>query len=350
MPKRRCSSCGDFVKGHAGPTGDSCKNSQEPESPSQTSLLVNELAKLSIAMEKIADNQEKILKVVSSPPTPIIPVVIPPSPSVSRSGPDHIQAAAASGSSAVAPHVSEKTTTAAQIGEFVDLVEFLPTTHSYNGESEMYIANGSIETRPKRNKRTIDNCYTWLMAWNIYEQVIIEKRPDMYFRLVKYRTLIQQCDRRYSWHAIYSYDIQFRAKCGAKKSFAFDELDVTLYTTILDATAIRSGGGRQCLRCRSYDHIVRECPFPEEATLAQTSEKKQKSQPFRGKDKWFHRNIEGCNNYQFGRCFFTGCKRAHVCQNCRGPEPLYKCGCDREKYQVAAQTGGMGQWADKSSR
>ena len=107
---------------------------------------------------------------------------------------------------------------------------FLPTIHNYHGESEIYISEGNMQTRPKRTERVIDNCYTWLMAWNIYEQVIIEKHPQMYPKLVKYRTLIQQCDRRYLWHSIYSYDVQFRAKRGAEKSFA-------LYTTILDATA-----------------------------------------------------------------------------------------------------------------
>ena len=66
--------------------------------------------------------------------------------------------------------------------------------------------------------------------------------------------------------------MQFRAKRGAEKSFAFDELDVTLYTTNLDATAIRGGNS---LQCRSYDHIVRDCPFPERTTMAETAERKK---------------------------------------------------------------------------
>ena len=83
----------------------------------------------------------------------------------------------------------------------------------------------------------------------------------MYSKFPKYRSLIQQCDRRYLWQSVYSYDVQFRAKCGAKKSFDFDNMDVTLYTTLLDGTAIR-GGGKQYARCRSYDHFVKNSPFP----------------------------------------------------------------------------------------
>ena len=43
--------------------------------------------------------------------------------------------------------------------------------------------------------------------------------------------------------------------------------------------------------------------------MAETAEKKQKSKQ---KDKWSHRNVEGSNNFQYGRCFFAGCKLAHV--------------------------------------
>ena len=363
------------MKGHDGPTGAKChRDEDQTESDSRTThLLVQELTKLNLAMEKMTKTQSEILQVITSSPMKApnpasvpdggisasvsgvganVPAVVSSAGSIVRGAMSGVGAnvqGVASGVSAVAPHVTEKTTSAAQLGEFVDLVEFLPTIHNYHGESEMYISEGNMQTRPKRTKRVIDNCYTWLMAWNIYEQVIIEKHPQMYPKLVKYRTLIQQCDRRYLWHSIYSYDVQFRAKRGAEKSFAFDELelDVTLYTTILDATSIRGGNSRQCLRCRSYDHIVRDCPFPEGTTMAETAEKKQKSQQ---QDKWSHRNVEGCNNFQYGRCFFAGCKRAHVCQKCRGPEPLYRCACDRGNNQIAPQSSSLGHGADRLPR
>ena len=159
-----------------------------------------------------------------------------------------------------------------------------------------------------------------------YESIVVNRHPEAYGKLAKYRALIQNCDRRYLWHAVYAYDIRFWASCGVNKFFDFDHTDVTLYTTVLDATAIKASG-RQCARCRSYDHQVRECPFPEETSMVLASMADKKSRTHT-KDKWFHDNTEGCNNYQYGRCYFAGCKRAHVCRKCHGPEPSYKYKCE----------------------
>ena len=42
--------------------------------------------------------------------------------------------------------------------------------------------------------------------------------------------------------------------------------------------------------------------------------------------RWFNNGIEGCNNYQLERsCSYPGCRRAHVCRSCRGPDPYARC-------------------------
>ena len=41
---------------------------------------------------------------------------------------------------------------------------------------------------------------------------------------------------------------------------SLDVLDTTLYTTILDASALRAHP-KQCTRCKSFDHFVSDCPF-----------------------------------------------------------------------------------------
>ena len=353
---KKCSACGERVRGHDGPTGAKCKYHDSPPPipgspipgsptpgspdtgpPDHTLLLVNELSKLNINMAKMAAKQDTILQLITNKSSS---VPITPSSTIAQGMQisSHIQD---NSWMEIAPHVSPKTIAAAQNGELINLVEFLPTTECYNDESEVYVTDGIMQSRPKRTKRTIDSCYTWLMAWSVYEQVIVEKHHSVYSKFAKYRSLIQQCDRRYVWQSVYSYDVQFRAKCGAKKSFDFDNMDVTLYTTLLDATAIR-GGGKQCARCRSYDHFVKNCPFPEEYSLAQTAKTKPQQRGTPSKDKWFHQNIEGCNNFQNGRCFYAGCTRAHVCRRCRGPEPFYKCPCERRFNQISAQPGSMG--------
>ncbi len=75
-----------------------------------------------------------------------------------------------------------------------------------------------------------------------------------------YRTLITKYDKRYHWNAVQAFDMQHRASLS-RKSVNFMEVDFTLQAQVLDATAIKTGAPR-CHRCRSFDHNVRECPFP----------------------------------------------------------------------------------------
>ena len=51
-----------------------------------------------------------------------------------------------------------------------------------------------------------------------------------------------------------------RNKLTNREIVRFDQLDQTLYTTILDATALRSDA-RRCARCKGYDHLAPECPL-----------------------------------------------------------------------------------------
>ena len=96
-------------------------------------------------------------------------------------------------------------------------------------------------------------------------------------------------------------------------------MDNDLHFTILDNTAVRTNA-MLCFRCKSYEHVVTSCPFPSEYEASKSSKKIQKVF-----EKWFHNGNEECNNYQFGKCTFSNCSRAHVCKGCRGPDPQSRC-------------------------
>ena len=118
--------------------------------------------------------------------------------------------------------------------------------------------------RPKKNKRNIDNFDVWLTAWNNYEALLVQNHPDIYPNLSVFRQLIQN------------------------------------------------------FRCKSYEHVVSSCPFPSEYQMEANKTSKDIQKEF---EKWFHNGNEGCNNYHFGKCTFSNCSRAHVCKECRGPDP-----------------------------
>ena len=58
------------------------------------------------------------------------------------------------------------------------------------------------------------------------------------------------------------HDSRFWLKLSMHISFDLDNVDPSLFTTILNATAIKPNS-RQCHRCKSYEHLVSDCPFSE---------------------------------------------------------------------------------------
>ena len=52
-----------------------------------------------------------------------------------------------------------------------------------------------------------------------------------------------------------------------------DILDTTLYATVLDTSALHPHP-RQCARCNSFDHMVKDCVFPASDQMEETSTQK----------------------------------------------------------------------------
>ena len=197
--------------------------------------------------------------------------------------------------------VAQKTVQAAMQGEFVNLIEFLPSL-----DTTCITDNHDVmeQTKPKRSTKNIDSFEVWLQAWNIYEAVVVEHNPTVYSSLSTYRQFIQSCSQKYIWSAVNIYDMRFRLKKSMTRSFEFHSVDSDLFLSVLDATAIKSDAKR-CFRCKAYDHMVHDCPFPPVNTL-QKSQKTQKGKNFRTFDrdtqKFYHQGQEICNNWQQDRC------------------------------------------------
>ena len=223
--------------------------------------------------------------------------------------------------SSIAPveGMSEKTIKSALSGEFVHLDEFL---HNYSfasdnfGEMQSYVdPSGNLVCRSKRQKRRINNFNTWLEAWSAYEKLMIMFHGlDLYSVLADYKMLIMQFDRKYLWTSVAMFDVKHRVSLS-RKSVEFTKVDTNLVTTTFDSTTVKTSATR-CHRCKSFDHIVGECPFPAPAQKTQRPEKTQ----FAPKT-----SAEVCNNFNTLRCVFSNCKRLHVCKACRGDLPYELC-------------------------
>lgn len=208
----------------------------------------------------------------------------------------------------------DKTLKAALCGEYINLDDFLNNLIVPNdtiSDIQSYVdQSGNISYRQKYQKRRINDILTWLEAWAGYEATMISfQGPQLYSSMVSYRLKMIEFSKKYVWASVATLDMRHRASIS-RKSLDFAFIDPEMITSVLDATAIRPSAQR-CLRCRSYNHTVKDCPFPGESIP--TTKAKSK----------FANDI--CNNWNNLKCTFKTCRRQHICRQCKGPLPFEKC-------------------------
>ena len=95
---------------------------------------------------------------------------------------------------------------------------------------------------------------------------IVSARPERYLKLAAYREQIELTNRKFRWPRMHMFDVQTRTRAASRKDIRLNVLDTTLYTTILDTSALHAHP-KQCTRCKSFDHLVRDCPFSRRRSL-----------------------------------------------------------------------------------
>ncbi len=223
--------------------------------------------------------------------------------------------------------VSTKTIDAALEGEFVDLADFLPPIGASNNVSnpdlECFIdsESKSVSYRPKKYSRKINSHDTWSQAWLAYEKLLVSHFGHLVHEyLADYRGSILDYSKKYMWQAVAVYDFRHRSRLATQINLS-DRLNFSIIfndisNTILDTTAVRHNATR-CQRCKAYDHVVRDCPFPEGWKGGQNS--------VQGKTQTKNESQEVCFNFNKEKCSGDRCKRKHICRYCKGPLPYSKC-------------------------
>ena len=155
------------------------------------------------------------------------------------------------------------------------------------------------------------------MAPSVDEMEIVSAQPERYLELAVYQEQIQLANRKFCWPCLYMFDVQIRTRAASCKDIRLDVHP------------------KQCTPSKSFDHLVRDCPFlaqekPQEAAkpAGTRSQFSGANAPDSWKfDKWFTATgQESCNLYQRKRCNLgDACKRAHVCKACRGDHPKADC-------------------------
>ena len=91
---------------------------------------------------------------------------------------------------------------------------------------------------------------------------------------------------------------------STKRSFELGSIDNDLFITILDLTVLKPNA-LHCFKCKPYDHLTQECPFPSEKKMAMNENQKQ---PQPSQMKYTQNDQDGSNRWQRGKGYFEQCK------------------------------------------
>jgi len=180
-------------------------------------------------------------------------------------------------------------------GEFVNFIDLLKSQREHVTQEANAVTlddRGNLILQ-KARPQTIDSFSTWLSAWFEFEKIIVSAHPERYAELAEYRVVIHKANRKFAWPAVNAYDIRFRQETARSGGRRFDQIDHTLYTTTLDATALRKDV-KQCFRCKSFDHEAKECPFLPAPALETSAQNKNSATPSNAPstawktERWYH--------------------------------------------------------------
>ena len=333
--ERKCSKCGQPCRGHRGPYGSECRVDQDAEAGAEKgpenagigedalTKLVDQLSLMNTNLTAIHSGQDELKAILArTHSSGTSPPVIQHTTSGNSTANEISSIALPNGN-----RISDKAIHSAKRGEFVNMSDFLPIADMWKvSEIEPTLDhNGIFSFHQKRPSRTIDNFNQWLEAWNNFEYILMSDNPRCYNDLAIYRNFIQACDKKFSWQSVSMYDSRFRAKLVSCRDLTYAHIDSDLYTSLFDITAAKKGA-KACFRCKSVEHVVQACPFPAQDPV-ETYQKKAQIPRFNKANK-YHAGKEICHNFQVGRCHYDQCKRAHVCESCRGDQPRFRCGCN----------------------
>ena len=98
----------------------------------------------------------------------------------------------------------------------------------------------------------------------------------MYATCTNYRLFIQRKEALHTWSAMSTYDIRHRIKLSITKSWSFDIADSELTMDVFSSETIRPNP-KSCFRCKSLDHMVRDCFLPEDVSVNKGGQNSRKN-------------------------------------------------------------------------
>ena len=207
-------------------------------------------------------------------------------------------------------------------GEFIELDELLKDGTGHFRLSaqplQFEISDGKQlrlrdDDQIRFKSRCVHDLSTWLEAWTVYLDVVLQVAPQRTWELLAYQALIVEANRRFYPEAWIEYDKGFRRQAACNQSKHWGVIDTNLWQLCTTGRARPS-----CPAC-SMVHpsgVSGHRPFrPSHRQPLSTSQLPSVAQ-FDGR--------QVCRNFN-SHCCWDSCNRANVCLQCRGKLPVSKC-------------------------
>lgn len=186
--------------------------------------------------------------------------------------------------------------------EYVEMDLFLP---SKLGAPEPTLGDLVAGERKKREKRAINSVQEWVMCFNSYMAILLQKEPGRVKDLLAYSSLIVKASLDYEGEAWLSYDNFFRRQAAVEPARyqRWGEIDPSIWTQHFGRAVARLS----CEDCGSRDHS--SCHRIQETGRQRRADNRVRPYPT-------PRHPPICKNWNRGECFFKACTYQHVCSEC----------------------------------
>lgn len=166
------------------------------------------------------------------------------------------------------------------------------------------------------SKKAIPDFVTWAQCFAVYAAAILLKQPQRAADLMAYFFETANNARKYRWPSWLVYDQNFRQRMADTQDIEWAKTNPSIFTRCF--TNEQKSSDSWCKHCHSVDHLTISCPHaPQSGSPRQ--EASPQPQPKKGAIcRDFNTKEKGCR-------WGANCYRKHICSECRGTHPRFRC-------------------------
>lgn len=213
--------------------------------------------------------------------------------------------------------------------EYIDFAELPPAkakprTVQHYMEGPVLLVQ--MQDLDNSTRKAIPDFTTWAQCFALYAAAIIMKQPDRATDLMAYFFTTASNANKYKWPSWLVYDQNFRQLMANTQDKCWAKTNVAIFTQCF--IHAQRASESWCRTCHSIDHVAGQCPFS-----PPTGRGKQEPAPTDNRSR--NTICKDFNNRDKGCRWGANCFRRHLCLNCRGPHPKFKC---RGKSEESSST------------